>query len=148
MADTPIVTERQNLATLRASEAGGPGLDSEYWDVVSGAGVTNTRVDYTPGGSLRPIRLPGDSLPNQMTISRAYKPSRDDKLLQILVDEPDLRFDIDVQAWDLRRKVRAGAPRTYTRCIVSTHTHPNGNSQSGEPSRFEITLAPEAIIFP
>lgn len=147
MADTAtvkVIAQRQ--FRVEASVEDGLFDIPGQWDILGGGGGNNPGTDYWAAGSLRRTRLPGPSTPNTITISRGYDPTRDDPIMAALIEFPEARITVIAQAMSRDLKTRIGTPRTYSRCTVTTYSHPSMDSSSGEAARFEIQLEPEVTI--
>ncbi len=131
MPDAPS-TKRQFLVAVE-------GIDG-YWAMKSGGETTSATKKVYDGGTLRPDTLAEPGLTGDVSISRPFRVSRDQPLLDRLTPLVGRwRTTVSTQPTDADL-VPIGRPTVYADSLLSGVTPPDVDASSGEEARIELTF--------
>ena len=132
MADT-YSAQRQFLVTVSGIVG--------TWMTKGGGGIQADSNKIFDGGSLRPSIITSPPTTEDVVISRAYKQSRDESILQNLRGKVGrYTTTITVQPTD-QDLIAVGRPTVYADAVLVGLTEPELNSDSGDVANFELTFS-------
>jgi hypothetical protein len=133
----PVIQHYQIVATL---------AEFEDFDSFSGGEFDIAQTDYTPAGRKAPIKLPGTHSFTDVTLSRAFDPTRDRKLIdwfnRYQAGQETHRSCV-VKFYSAQGVIIDSM--TYPICKPQKITTPNGKSGDNTPAEISITLSVEAL---
>lgn len=133
------VAERQWLITV----SGVPGV----FGTKSGGVLTVEHTRDFDGGSLTPKIYQGPPQISDMTVSRAYEVPRDTDVARQLraVLAGGRRFEATINATPLDESMVPVGPAEVYEAVLSGVNAPEGNANSSQTSRLELTFSVRAV---
>lgn len=121
------------------------GIDG-YFQTKSGGDITAEASKIYDGGANTPDVMSAPKEVAEVTVARAYDRFRDGDLLRSLRNLVGEWFT-DVSVTDTDEKLVAyGKPVTYTGALLTGLKELETDSNSGEPTSFELTFTPSAVV--
>jgi hypothetical protein len=116
------------------------GIDG-YFMTKSGGSISADANKVYDGGSLVPDVLAGPAEADNVTVSRAYDPTRDATLLARLRRDVG-RFTTTVSVTPTDRDlVAVGTPVVYSNALLVGVTEPDSDASSGDAATYELEFA-------
>lgn len=131
-----MATDKAAQRQIIASVSGIAG----YFSQVTGGQVTAATSKVFDGGAKFPDVVSGSRDVGDVTVTRPYRPSVDEPILQALRQVVgSTRHDVVVQSTDADL-VPVGRPRTYSQALLTGVTEPDGDASSGTPATYSLVF--------
>jgi len=153
---TQIRGTRQDtwLVALEVEDQANPGqmIDWGVWDTKTGGDLDSEERLYYPGGMMPPYSLGGRILPQQVTLTRNYRISRDHFHVQKLLSGVG-KSNVVIQMFPMDKYGNEHTPAIVWRGTLKTVTLPEHNSESSsDPAMISVVCtidsAPTAVGAP
>lgn len=133
-----IATERQSLVTV----AGIP----DPFSTLSGGDVTSATTDVWPGGTQTPEKLAGPPVTANITVSRPFRPGRDQAILKALTPVVGRWRTTVSRQWTDADLVTIGDPDVYPDALLVRAARAGSDASSASTGMMELEFAPGSTV--